>query len=202
MRLCCTFFLACLLVMATHNGLWAMDAALLGGVDSGTSSNGLNHKAKNLGYSLEALAHLKIFLLLHGGAFYFQDSSKTQKITSNGGSVLQNFHISPTGYGVDFKLQFSPLFLRGGYGSYQAEARRVSDFVGRNYSLASGSGYHLGGGIMGKLFGVFSWVAAITYRNLEFKEIKMKESKTNFVKLQKPWEREVYTFALGLSIDL
>lgn len=148
-----------------------------GKVNDGTAADA--DKATNAGYSGEAMLGLSLRLgsnsHLHLSGFYFYDSSKTAKITSTD-VALQNFSISPKGYGGDLALRISSLILHGGYGLYTASARNVYNFVGRDLSLTGGKGYHAGLGFIMPVASKWHFVIDGTYRNIVYDKVKIKNS--------------------------
>jgi hypothetical protein len=184
-----------------------ISGTLRGAYDYGEVDDGAGgiSKASNSGYSGEgALAYffaLNSTMQLHLGGFYFVDSSRTQKITSSSSS-LQNFSISPTGYGLDLALKVSSIIMHAGYGDYKADARRVEDFVGRDYSLADGNGSHLGLGYILGSVGRFNFLTDMTYRRITYGKLQIKSAPGGGLSLENSQKWHQNLLSLGAGIQL
>ena len=173
-----------------------------GDVNDGTGSSS---KATNAGYSAEGT--LSWFsgstpanhLLL--GGFYVVDSSKTLKINSSSGS-LQNFSISPKGYGIDALMHFTSIFVRGGYGYYTAVARKVKDAVGRNYNLADGKGLHIGMGYTFPHSGDLAFFTDTTYRQISYGKLNVKSAPGDGLTLEgaSQWNQKILSLGAGMML--
>ena len=173
-----------------------------GQVDDGTSGK---VKADNAGYSGEAALGYAFSLgpstRLALGGFYLVDSSKTQKIKA-GAPAVQNFSISPQGYGVDMALRFTALFFHAGYGYYTAEARKVADTVGRKYALQDGKGPHAGVGYVLRTQSGPEIFFDYTYRQIAYGKLNLKPSAGSDLTLDAnhQWHQNILSLGIGVMM--
>ncbi|MBF0206999.1 MAG: hypothetical protein HQK53_08920 [Oligoflexia bacterium] len=172
-------------------------------VNDGTSGS---YKASNVGYSGEGLLGFTYPVAaarLGFGGFYFYDSSKTYKIKSSTSTdTLQNFSISPKGYGVDVNLRLAALYMRAGYGWYTADGRRVVNYVGRDYEVSDGTGIHAGIGLILGTVGMHPFLD-VTYRQIAYKKVKLKSLSGDAITLDEgyKWNQKLLSIGGGIMLS-
>lgn len=177
----------------------AVDIMLGVGGDRSYVEDGNGIEASNNGLSGQVALGLSLFEPLYIGGFYYRGEAKTSDVSS--GENVDNFHFSAIGYGAELGLRFYSVMLKLGIGSYDAEARKVQDKIGRTYTLSGGQGFHFGLEKRFSLSPATNWFIGAYTRDINYSQIKMKSGTDDYADLPSKWQQRIYSLFVGLVFN-
>ena len=176
-----------------------VDMMLGVGGDRSYVEDGAGIEASNNGLSGQTALAFSFFEPLYIGGFYYRGEAKTSDVSS--GENVDNFHFSAIGYGAELGLRFYSVMLKLGIGSYEAEARKVQDKIGRTYTLSGGQGFHFGIEKRFSLSPATNWFIGVYTRDINYSQIKIKSGSDDYADLPSSWQQRIYSLFVGIVFN-